>query len=81
MCVCVCVCVCVCENAREYRIKEEGNKEEDRQEGADVTKITSSFLSVFFASFFSYYCEQVLFVRFTIIPPRLTDQCNFITVL
>ena len=26
-------------------------------------------------------CEQVLFVRFTIIPPRLTDQCNFITVL
>ena len=28
-----------------------------------------------------YICEQVLFVRFTIIPPRLTDQCNFITVL
>ena len=26
-------------------------------------------------------CEQVLFVRFTLIPPRLTDQCNFITVL
>ena len=26
-------------------------------------------------------CEQVLFVRFTIIPPRLTDQCSFITVL
>ena len=28
-----------------------------------------------------WLCEQVLFVRFTIIPPRLTDQCNFITVL
>ena len=28
-----------------------------------------------------FKCEQVLFVRFTIIPPRLTDQCNFITVL
>ena len=28
-----------------------------------------------------YICEQVLFVRFTIIPPRLTDQCSFITVL
>ena len=26
-------------------------------------------------------CEQVLFVRFTTIPPRLTDQCNFFTVL
>ena len=27
-------------------------------------------------------CEQVLFVYvFTIIPPRLTDPCNFITVL
>ena len=31
--------------------------------------------------FFCFLCEQVLFVRFTIIPPRLTDQCNFITVL
>ena len=40
---------------RQITIKEEGNKEEDRQEGADVTKITSSFLSVFFASFFFYY--------------------------
>ena len=27
-------------------------------------------------------CEQMLFVYvFTIIPPRLTDPCNFITVL
>ena len=30
----------------------------------------------------SYICEQVLFVYvFTIIPPCLTDPCNFITVL
>ena len=29
----------------------------------------------------AFMCEQVLFVHFTIIPPRLTDQCNFITVL
>ena len=30
----------------------------------------------------SKMCEQVLFVHvFTIIPPRLTDPCNFITVL
>ena len=29
-----------------------------------------------------YKCEQVLFVYvYTIIPPRLSDPCNFITVL
>ena len=28
-----------------------------------------------------YECEQVLFVDvFTVIPPRLSDPCNFITV-
>ena len=39
-------------------------------------------LSVFFfASFFFYYCEQVFFVHvLTLIPPRLSDPRNFITV-
>ena len=31
---------------------------------------------------FYYYCEQVLFVYvLTAVPPRLSDSCNFITVL
>ena len=47
-------------------------------------KIQSGYSTAFaLRQYFKFYfmCEQVLFVRFTIIPPRLTDQCNFITVL
>ena len=43
---------------------------------SESTKVNSACICVQ-----TFMCEQVLFVRFTLIPPRLTDQCNFITVL
>ena len=48
---------------------------------ADILFFTV-IVQIFFLHITYYLCEQVLFVYvFTIIPPCLTDQRNFITVL